>query len=163
MLTETNLCDDISDAELGLSDYFIFRKDRSRETSNKKWLGGVLLAIHRSVTCSFLPTAAPLEQAYVTIGAPNVGCILGCVYLPPESTLEHYLMVSDTVDMISREYPEAELYVAGDFNLPKARWINEDLCAVGILSEDVYVPPQVIQKMSVISDLCAFHCIFQNR
>lgn len=162
MLTETNLCDDISDAELGLSNYFIFRKDRSRETSNKKWLGGVLLAVHKTVSCSFLPTTAPLEQVYVTIGSPKVKCILGCVYLPPESTIENYLMVSDTVDMISENYPEAEMCVAGDFNLPKARWINEDICAVGISSDEAYVSPQVTQKIAVISDLCAFHNLFQN-
>ena len=118
MLTETNLCDDISDAELGLSNYFIFRKDRSRETSNKKWLGEVLLAVHKTVSRSFLVTTAPLEQVYVTIGSPKVKCILGGVYLPPESTIENYLMVNDTVDMISENYPEAEMCVAGDFNLP---------------------------------------------
>lgn len=162
MFTETNLSDDISDAELGLNNYLIFRKDRSKETSHKKTMGGVLLAVHKSIPCSLLPTESPIEQIYIKIGSPKAKCIIGCVYLPPDSPLESYLMVSDTVDSMSEKYPDINLCMAGDFNLPMATWTNEEVCAVGSPRTDVYVPPQTIQKIAATSDFCAFHNLFQS-
>lgn len=161
VLTETNLSSDITDAELGMTDYVIFRRDRSLETSSKQSMGGVLIAIHKSISCQPLPTTVPVEQAYVAIGFARTQYIIGCVYLPPNSPVDRYLMVSDSIDSLSNAYPDARLYLMGDFNLPKAAWVDDDFCSAAILRGEAYVPPQSTEAIATISDMCSFHNLFQ--
>lgn len=51
-LTETNLDPSVYDAELGLSQYFVFRCARPAKTSSKPSGGSVLLAVHRDFPVS---------------------------------------------------------------------------------------------------------------
>lgn len=161
MLTETNLSKDVTDAELGLTGYSVFRADRTCETSSKGSMGGVLIAIHNTISCRLFPTTAPIEQVYVAVGSSRIRLVLGCLYLPPNSPVEDYQLVSETLDSISDEFSGAVLCVAGDFNLPMAAWSDEDICSVAVPRGDVYVPPRVTEIITAMSDMCAFHNFFQ--
>lgn len=57
ILTETSLSSDISDAELGLNAFSIYRRDRSESTSEKKAGGGVLIAVKHDLVSSKLSTS----------------------------------------------------------------------------------------------------------
>ena len=161
MLSETNLSEDVTDSELGMHNYNIFRRDRSMETSQKKSMGGVLIAVHKSTPSKVFPTEAPVEQIYVSAGSVNKPYILGCIYLSTISPLADYLLVSETVDLITRTLPHAELFITGDFNLPKASWVQEDLYSVAIPRGDTYVPPQTQDCITAVSDICTFHNLYQ--
>ena len=157
ILTETNLSDDVLDSELGLTQYSVFRKDRSAETSTKKSFGGVLIAVDRAVQCKRVESSENIEQLFIAVG-PS---IVGAIYLPPLSQLECFLTFAEDIDRIANDFPDSELCVVGDFNVPKALWINEDVCSRAIPNNDVYVPPLTLEIINVLSDLCAYQNLFQ--
>lgn len=161
MLTETNLSIDITDAELGMPDYNIFRKDRSTVTSDKMSFGGVLIAVHKSISSRLVQVEESVEQVYVTVGSGRGLMIFGCIYLPPSSPSTKYLLVSDSVDGVVDAFPDSEIYILGDFNLPKAVWTDEDLCSVAVARDDLYLPPNTLDSIRTVSDLCAFHNLYQ--
>lgn len=49
MLSETNLTADISNAEVGLLNHKIYRKDRSNETSDRVRGGGKIVAVDKDI------------------------------------------------------------------------------------------------------------------
>ncbi|CAG9768731.1 unnamed protein product [Ceutorhynchus assimilis] len=135
MLTKTNLSNTISNAELGLDNYIVFRKDPSR----KKSMGGTLIAIHKSLPCYVVPTNPKLEQIFVCVGQRRAEYIIECLYIPPNSPNTTYLMVSESIDFIRNKYPSAELYIAGDFNLPRIEWNLIEDCSIALPRTDLYL------------------------
>ncbi len=49
IFTESGLHDGISNLELGLDEFNIFRKDRSSSTSESERLGGVMIAVSNQI------------------------------------------------------------------------------------------------------------------
>ena len=85
-ITETWLHLSIFDSEVLPSGFVIFRHDRPTRG------GGVLLAVHNSFSCRRLPSPSNLEIVTAVIGTifPFLMCV---VYIPPNSTYEHYLKI----------------------------------------------------------------------
>lgn len=54
ILAETNLSDDVNDAEISSGNYTIYRCDRSPLTSSKSIKGGILVAIKDNIASSRL-------------------------------------------------------------------------------------------------------------
>jgi len=86
ILTETWLTSDITDAELGLTGYTIFRCDRCKDTSDKLRGGGTLIAIKNKFQPTFIiPPCVNVEQLFVSISLGKTSILICSVYLPPGS------------------------------------------------------------------------------
>ena len=79
MLSETWLNEDISDAELGLSGFNIYRVDRDFNISQKKRGGGILIAVNRVFQSKRLNVQLlNVEQVFVEIKVNDVFIVLAC-------------------------------------------------------------------------------------
>lgn len=66
--TETWLTEDISNLELGMNDFDIYRKDRNASTSSASRGGGVLIAVKRTLSSRLLLTACDdIEAVFVLL------------------------------------------------------------------------------------------------
>ena len=92
--------------------YSVYRKDR--ETRG----GGVLIAIHDSISSKQLHSPADLEliTVEISLGRPLLLC---AVYLPPKSSPEITHKVVAYLDSIAST---SRVIILGDFNLPDISW-----------------------------------------
>lgn len=68
ILVETWLCGSILNSELGLKNFNIYRCDRSKETSAFQRGGGVLVAVHESLSNRPMRlTVTCIEQVFVEV------------------------------------------------------------------------------------------------
>lgn len=112
VLNETWLTHDMDSAELRLFDYDVYRKDRSRETSDFSRGGGVLIAVRKTITSSFLSVGGGVEHLFVKIDLDGGdGYVLATAYLPPRSTPEKYIEFAGSVDDISERCPGYKLCI----------------------------------------------------
>lgn len=141
-LTETWLCDSISNTELFDASYVVYRKDRCSITTGLSRGGGVLLAIKSSFRSSWVDlddSSGLIEQICVCVdysrsrdgGTVKIYYILS--YIPPYSDISIYLahisnikIIADSLDLNSF------ILVLGDFNLSNVKWIysNDDKCLI---------------------------------
>ncbi|XP_046666391.1 uncharacterized protein LOC124358142 [Homalodisca vitripennis] len=94
VLTETNLSDDISSAELGLSNFKVFRSDRSSASSSKSSGGGVLVAVKNSIMVTelkFLSTG-PDYDVVLLVGDFNLPDVNWSDMSPPASNKSSQLL-----------------------------------------------------------------------
>ena len=159
--TETGLNEHFYTGELGFDTYNVFRLDRSAITSTAQRLGGVLIAVHESIPSRLIRSTDDIEQVYVLVGSGKKQMIVGCIYLPPNSPLEKYESVSNNLEAISQQFNNSGLCIMGDFNLPKATWVMEELCSAVNRPPNGYLAPAEIEKMQLISEICSLHNLFQ--
>jgi len=119
VLTESWLNCNFFSAELGLSNYIIYRCDRSSLSSNKERGGGVLIAVRKDIPSFFLPTPVlSVEQLFVRFSFNSLHFIIGCVYLSPLSTIDVYHAHLPTVDSLLQHYPSHTLFFVVTTNFP---------------------------------------------
>ncbi|KAG5897261.1 hypothetical protein JTB14_013162 [Gonioctena quinquepunctata] len=91
VLTETWLNNDIGNGELNLTNYNLFRKDRSITTSNKSRGGGVLIAVSKKYSTELIPCISDnIEQVIISVKSKSKKIIVGSIYLPPKSDATLY-------------------------------------------------------------------------
>ena len=123
VFVETWLNSSISSSELGLTNFNIFRSDRSSSTSSFSRGGGVLIAIRNSLSCSLItPIRDDLEQVFVRVRLHNKYVIFGALYLPPASQPDLYDRHVCCVSEIFHNYSDDAFCILGDFNLPHVVW-----------------------------------------
>ncbi|GAA47302.1 hypothetical protein CLF_100192 [Clonorchis sinensis] len=143
-LTETWLTPDVSDAEISIDGYSIFRADSKRERA-----GGVALYLHAALPIPIVfsdTTPAPFCDA-LWLQVPLRGSdsvLLGVVYRssssPPED--DHFLI--RTLGQLSSSYHFTHLLLVGDFNAPKAPWT--ELQCVGSSGPFTAALTEVVQQ-----------------
>lgn len=124
VLTETNLSPDISDSELGLTGYSVFRCDRSSASSSKVCGGGVLVAAKSDLLLNRIITSTTdVETLFLSIGAHSTRLLIGGTYIPPQQPIQAYEHFCEAVDEVMSSCPSLNLVLlAGDFNLPQVDW-----------------------------------------
>jgi len=125
VLTETNLCCDINDSELGLANFDIYRRDRYNYFSPLSG-GGVLIAVSKKLKSSLLLKDSECEQIFLKVISQNKSLILGVVYIPPSSENDIYQHHVSIVDDLKSKHDKCDLLLLGDYNLPKVEWSNCD-------------------------------------
>jgi len=126
ILVETWLSGDISNAELGLAYYSLFRLDRNLNTSVHTRGGGVLIAVKSDFFCREIETSVDcVEQIFVDIHFEHKHLIIGAVYIPPSSDIAVYDAHCKAIENIISILPNADTLIIGDYNLPNTRWFNE--------------------------------------
>jgi hypothetical protein len=123
----------IKDSELGFGpSYNIHRRDRDHNTSLKSRGGGVLIASSRKLQGSTLKTLnKSIEQVFVMLRAGETKIILGTVYLPPSSNKNLYELHGEDLEQLRSRYNTANFIIAGDYNLPGARWRTDGAMDIG--------------------------------
>lgn len=121
-LTETNLNPSINDAELGLSQYSIFRCDRSFKTSTKLSGGGVLVAVHKDIQASLIQfPSVEIEATCVALRLGHCSLIFCAVYIPPNQPVRIFQSLCDSLEQLHLQVGlGCDFFVVGDFNLNSA-------------------------------------------
>lgn len=155
VLTETWLNNNFFSNELGLTNYNVFRCDRSIITSNCKRGGGVLIGIRSNISSVLLPIPdSPVEHLFVKFTLNSLTFILCAVYFPPSSSSDLYLSHLSILDFLIQKYPSALFIFCGDYNLPYISWTNNvhGLC---YSSSSISLPTDVPERF-------CFHGFFQH-
>ena len=126
ILTETNFHADLIDSEIHLPNYKLFRVDRDLNNSSKLSGGGVLIAVKKELKSRILYTDSRIDEVFVLVNIDAADYILGCVYIPPNSSNDIYVEHCDTVDRLCLEYPKSSFLICGDFNKPAVEWNKSD-------------------------------------
>ena len=127
IFVETWLNSAISNVELGLSNYAVFRCDRSSATSRNMRGGGVLIAVKKSIPACPINVSCPdIEQLFVRVRLHvNKYLTLGATYIPPASQSTIYASHVDTIMEVFHKFSEDSFALFGDYNLPHAVWYND--------------------------------------
>ncbi|GAA55510.1 hypothetical protein CLF_108202 [Clonorchis sinensis] len=143
-LTETWLTPDVSDAEISIDGYSIFRADSKRGRA-----GGVALYLHAALPIPIVlsdTTPAPFCDA-LWLQVPLRGSdslLLGVVYRSPSSPPEDDHFLIRTLGQLSSSYHFTHLLLVGDFNAPKAPWT--ELQCVGSSGPFTAALTEVVQQ-----------------
>ena len=108
-VTETWLCDFVSDGEILPVNYVLYRKDRPSRG------GGVLVATRQSVISSIIPSPSDLEIVCIKIGLHN-DLALCCIYVPPESSSSYISLLIHFLTHLVSSF--SKCIILGDFNFP---------------------------------------------
>jgi hypothetical protein len=129
--TETWLTPDISDAEVSLIGYSIFRVD-----SNRGRAGGVAVYFSTALLSPTVTLQSVPNLSYDVLWAnlPLQGSdslLFGVVYRSPSSIHEDDLLLIQELEQLTLQYRFTHLLVVGDFNAPRASWSysNQDGCS----------------------------------
>lgn len=132
-LTETWLCDSISNTELFDASYVVYRKDRCSITTGLSRGGGVLLAIKSSFRSSWVDlddSSGLIEQICVCVDysrsrdGVTVKIYYILSYIPPYSDISIYLAHISNIKIIADNLDlNSFILVLGDFNLSNVKWI----------------------------------------
>ena len=115
VLTETHLDYSISDLELKLDGYYVFRRDRPSKG------GGVLIAIKDIKGVNIISCTKALLEEMLTVKASFFGftvCIVA-YYRPPT-----YLCLNELYNFFNIS-TEINFILLGDFNLPDIQWSRD--------------------------------------
>lgn len=121
---ETWLSDSISDAELGLENFNIFRCDR---IAADLFRGGGVLIADRDCFPSIMKkkSISNLEFMFVEFRLDHKHTVVGAIYIPPSSAVDicesHCLAINDVI----LESRDADFIITGDFNLPHFSFSND--------------------------------------
>lgn len=115
-LTETWLNDSISDSLVHIPHYKIYRKDRSDHRTG----GGVCFFVRNTLRVKLLDCHPDLEAIFLQVsdgtrlGSPSM--LLGCVYRPPNTTVDFWGKLQNQIDDHIRRSSCIPILV-GDFNV----------------------------------------------
>lgn len=118
-LTETHLDDSISDGEILLPNYMVFRRDRK---INGRFGGGVLIATRDSIKAVPRDTSQ-YDSEFIFVDllhSHNRKVTLGVFYCPPNNDTKPLEDLQAALPTLS----ENELMFLGVFNLPEIDWLN---------------------------------------
>ena len=131
-LVETWLKSHISDAQLNINDYNIFRSDRCLSKN-----GGVLLYIHNSIIIDCFSCYDDDFCSAVVCLSTTSNCVIACLYRPPGCSKESF---SNTLNFISEfinsnnNLNKLQCFLFGDFNFPQLCWKNSQITSYVSLS-----------------------------
>lgn len=127
LLVESWLHGDIIDSEFCLTDFNIFRNDRDSDLTGLERGGGLFIAIRKSLKATHITLEnSVLEQLFVMATINSKKYIFGAIYIPPSSNSETYSAHCTQLLRLCERFPNCELVIVGDFNLPDATWFVSD-------------------------------------
>ncbi|KAG5882411.1 hypothetical protein JTB14_008986 [Gonioctena quinquepunctata] len=114
----------------------------------------MLIAVSKKYSTELIPCISDnIEQVFISVKSKSKKIIVGSIYLPPKSDATLYESHSNSVDHILATHPEHELYLFGDYNLPTARWSNDEM--------GVCVESDINCASHALCETFAFHNLFQ--
>lgn len=160
-LTETWLNRDFDTSELGLSNYSVYRRDRCPVATGLGRGGGVLIAADLKLNCRGIDKEVDCEAVSVLLDFGKRQTILTAVYFPPNSGPDIYVTFCSYLDSISELYPNAEVCIIGDFNLPHADWFDETENLGSLCTASPNASKRERESIEQIAQLCSYHNLYQ--
>ena len=151
IISESWLCSSISNEELGLNNYSIFRADRNVDYTGKHRGGGVLIAIRNDFCAHTVLCSISVESIFVHLKYNDLDLIVGGVYIPPASPLSIFEDYCSDLELIFERFPDSSYVIAGDFNLPHLVWNGNDILFDSSTSKHEYY--DVINSTSAFLNL----------
>ena len=143
-ITESWATPDISDAELGMTGYVMFRKDRIGRRG-----GGVILYIKESIQAYEikLEKEAECEEAvWCNIVSGNSTLTVGLVYRSPNINTEENEKIQNAIKEVSKR----DCIIMGDFNHGRIQW--KSLQSTGSEGQLIVTPKMVAKKIRDMKD-----------
>jgi len=131
-LSETWLNYKVLDAELGFTNFNFYRADRNLNYGMSGG-GGVLIAVNNKIICHLLniPVSVGFEQIFLKLTISNIKIILGCIYLPPNATVEMYSNHCDVIVSLFYNFSDHYFIITGDLNLNNFDWSVDPASYIG--------------------------------
>jgi exonuclease III len=107
-LNETFLDSSISDHEINIDNFILFRRDRNRHG------GGVALYIHKDLKPTSVNLTVYTECVWAIIKCNHTKFIVGSLYRPPDSKVDYYESICNDLDNIFAM--SHDIIVMGDLN-----------------------------------------------
>ena len=119
---ETWLNNKISDSELLLNDYLIFRSDR-KFPEDKNPHGGTLIAIQNALNCRRL-VLDDVDSCAICKIQVNKSKMFFCSFYNPPKTSPYRYSIEDFEKILSCIPKNCIAFVCGDLNFPNTNWAN---------------------------------------
>jgi hypothetical protein len=122
-ITETWLNDNVTDDEVSINGYTLFRKDRRDEVKCRG--GGVAMYIKNKLNPTInsdLGNDSFSESIWCSIGLGSDNTILGVCYRAPDSIESNDEKLYNLINKVQN----CKVIVMGDFNFPELDWSNRD-------------------------------------
>lgn len=159
VLTETWLPTSISASVLGLHNYSIYRKDRAYNDDVDRG-GGVLIAIrntYMSKLCvpNLFIDSDSFDQLFVSVQFGTKKILFGALYIQPgtNSSEEDFVNLTANTENISSDFPDHDLVLLGDYNLPFVKWKFDSYLDVYSMAS---APASVRAKAVVVCNCFAY-------
>lgn len=122
-ISETWLTEGITEQELSIDGYTLYRKDRQDITKTRG--GGVALLIRNELNAVLVPELYNEyfnESLWCNVNCNGQVTLIGVCYRPPDSSTESDNGLFELLDKVSR----SRAVIMGDFNYPDLDWSNDD-------------------------------------
>lgn len=116
-ITESHATKEISDAEIKLNNFKIFRQDRI----NGKACGGSCIFVHNSIEAEYIENFDAPDSIGISIKVNNQCLKIICIYRSQNLTATERQELLNCINTLKCE-PSEELHIYGDFNLPNVQW-----------------------------------------
>ena len=118
-ITETWLKGYITDAQVQVKNYSVYRSDRDIRKN-----GGALLYVHNSYIVSDSRNFGDQFCNGIILKIDDLNCVTAAVYRPPDCPTPSFKKVLDKLQAFIDDKLEenCEIYLTGDFNLPNLEW-----------------------------------------
>jgi hypothetical protein len=116
-VTETHLTREISDSEVKLNNFKIFRKDRE----SGKICGGSCIFVHNTIEAEYIKDFVAPDSVGISLKLNNHWLNIVCVYRSQNLSFAERTNLYNSLKEIKIKQNE-ELQVYGDFNLPNVNW-----------------------------------------
>ena len=127
-ITETWLDESIQNANLGLKNFNIFRRDRNMHG------GGILIGVKNSLNSNLKEVSMNHELIFITIKIRNNDLNICLAYRPPNMSPQENSNMLTHLDDNLRE--KINWLMLGDFNYPNINWINQ---SSNVAQEDAFI------------------------
>ncbi|KAH7952353.1 hypothetical protein HPB52_022027 [Rhipicephalus sanguineus] len=165
VLTETWLSEKVDNGDLFMCEkqYVVYRHDRCGRLG-----GGILTAVSRDVTSFEVPIPSPLEFLCTCVRVNEQEAILCVCYRAPSAAASFSDDLYDCLTKVVGRYPEAPIFLLGDFNFPGILWNDPcpvvtsgsseclsfvDMCSAFNLCQLVKEPTRVTASSANVLDL----------
>ena len=122
-IVETWLKDHVTDAQLHIPGYNIYRCDRSVSKN-----GGVMLYIHNNITIDNFSLFEDDTCSAIACLSKNSNCVIICVYRPPsasEISFSNIINFLNNLIFSHNNLDKLQIFVFGDFNFPHLAWQSD--------------------------------------
>lgn len=120
-------------SEVEFENFDVHRSDRDYATSSRTRGGGVFIAVRKSLGSKLVPNTLSsssycnlLFVSFRSVKVRSELILLGCTYIPPSSSLDSYIDHCSAVERVCSDFPDATIYLLGDYNLTTATWCIDD-------------------------------------
>ena len=144
-VTETWLTDDVSDGEISIPGFYLFRRDRPGKAG-----GGVCVYVHHSLQPQVLPNIShpDIEMLWLRIVGRDKSSALhfGCLYRPPSERVQFWSDLEGSLE----ELVGLDILLMGDFNVDVLDPFDQNYSHLMA----VYAPLQLANTVSVPTRVC---------